>query len=356
MRDLKPFLVSPSTTIRRTIACIDQNAKGIALIVGDDRKLIGTVTDGDIRRALLARVDLDRPIDALLELRPVDHREPVMAPEGTSKRGLLHLMNLHGLRHIPVVDNQERVMDIALLTDLARDQENELCGVVMAGGYGMRLRPLTEDMPKPMLPVNGKPLLEHIVKRLRAAGVRKVHFSTHYKNEVIESHFGDGAGFGVQIRYNHEKQPLGTAGGLRLLKSWDQPLLIINGDILTNVDFRALLDFHNEHQAQMTVGVRLYEMKVPYGVVETNGVVVTSISEKPLVRTFINAGIYVLNPRVRRLIPARCRFDMTDLIASLLEKNHRVICFPIHEYWLDVGRREDYDQATIAVQTEGTAV
>lgn len=344
MHDIENLLVSPSASIRDAIACIDKNAKGIALIAGKDRKLVGTITDGDIRRALLARVDLDLPASRLMELRPESRRKPLTVSVGTSKAELLHLMNAHSVRHLPVLDEQQRVVDVALLTDLAKDDNGlKLNGVVMAGGLGTRLRPLTNEVPKPMLPVGGRPLLEHIVEQLRAAGVERVSFTTHYKGTVIEDHFGDGSGFGIRIGYMQEDQPLGTAGALCLLETWEDPVLVINGDILTRLDFRAFLEFHNEHEADMTVAVRLHEMKLAYGVVETDGMNVTGIAEKPVIRNFINAGIYMLSPAVRRYVPDGRRFDMTDLISVLVAAKRRVICFPIHEYWIDVGRMEDYD-------------
>lgn len=215
----------------------------------------------------------------------------------------------------------------------------------MAGGYGTRLRPLTDDLPKPMLPVGTKPLLELIVEQLRVAGIRQVNVATHYRGEVITDHFKDGQDFGVEIRYVKEDQPLGTAGALSLLEESDEPLLVMNGDILTRVDFRAMLNFHREHNAELTVGVRQYEFRVPYGVVNTNGVDVTGISEKPVVRQFINAGIYLLNPLVRRVIPNGRPYDIPELIENLLKEKRCVVCFPIREYWLDIGKSDQYDQA-----------
>ena len=215
----------------------------------------------------------------------------------------------------------------------------------MAGGYGSRLRPLTEDLPKPMLPVGNKPLLELIVEQLKQAGIRQVNVATHYKSEVIAEHFKNGEAFGVDIRYVKEDQPLGTAGALSLIEEVDEPLLVMNGDILTRVDFRALLSFHREHKADLTVCVRQYEFRVPYGVIDTDGVLVKGISEKPMVRQFINAGIYLLNPQVRRLIPNGRPYDIPDLIERLLKENGTVVCFPIREYWLDIGKVDQYDQA-----------
>jgi NDP-sugar pyrophosphorylase family protein len=217
--------------------------------------------------------------------------------------------------------------------------------VIMAGGYGTRLMPLTNQLPKPMLPVGDRPLLEIIVDQLREAGIRQVNVATHYKSEAISDHFKNGEDFGVDIRYVREDQPLGTAGALSLLEESDDPLLVINGDILTRVDFRALLDFHREHQAELTIGVREYEFRVPYGVIDTDGVNVKGISEKPVVRQFINAGIYLLNPAVRKMIPNGQPYDIPELIQLLIDNGRCVVCFPIREYWLDIGKSDDYNQA-----------
>ena len=254
-------------------------------------------------------------------------------------------MTTRSLRHIPLIDRDGRVTDVALLDDLVRQYELPLTAVVMAGGYGTRLRPLTDDMPKPMLPVAGKPLLEHIVEQLSANGIRRVNLTTHYKPEAISGHFGDGSRYGLDIGYTHEDEPLGTAGALRLLEESDEPLLVMNGDILTRVDFRAMLDFHREHAAAMTVAVREEEFAVPFGVVQTDGTAITDIQEKPVLREFINAGIYLLDPRVRGHLPPEARFDMPQLVQRLLGAGETVVGFPVHEYWVDIGELTGYEQA-----------
>jgi len=326
--------------------CIDRSGKGIALVLDEERRLIATVTDGDIRRAILAGMDLNLKISELVARRAQPHNSrPVTADVGTSSDVLLHTMNEKGLRHVPLVDEDERVVSVVLLSDLAKEYELPLRAMVMAGGLGTRLRPLTEDLPKPMLPLGSRPLLELIVEQLREAGIRKVNVATHYKGDVISDHFKDGQDFGVDIRYVKEDQPLGTAGALSLLEESDEPLLVINGDILTRVDFRAMLNFHREHGADLTVAVRLYEFNVPYGVVLTDGVAVKGISEKPIVRQFINAGIYLLSPPVRRLVPNGQPYDIPDLIQLLLSQGGSVVSFPIREYWLDIGKADHYDQA-----------
>jgi len=345
MADLANLTVSPKATMREVMECIDRSGKGIVLVLDGSNRLIGTVTDGDLRRAVLAGVNVDHPVDEVLAYRRTLLGTAQTAPVGTPDDALLHMMNETGMRQIPLIDSESRVVDVAFLNELVKEYEFPLRAVVMAGGFGTRLRPLTDDLPKPMLPVGSKPLLELILNQLRDAGIKHVNVATHYRADLIADHFKDGQDFGLDIRYMREDQPLGTAGALGLLEESDDPLVVINGDILTRVDFRAMHSFHREHGADLTIGVRQYEFRVPYGVVNTDGVVVTGISEKPVLRQFINAGIYLLDPSVSRLVPNRQRYDLPELIERLLAGNRRVVSFPIREYWLDIGRADHYDQA-----------
>ncbi len=350
MVDLAKLVAHPEDSIREVIARIDGNAKGVALVVDSEMRLIDMVTDGDLRRAVLARLDIELPVQALLDQKKArGHESPVTMPATAPMADVLHLMNERVLRHVPLLDEEGRVVDLAYVADLVKEYELPLTAVVMAGGLGTRLRPLTNNIPKPMLPIGDEPLLAHTIKQLRQAGIRRLNLAMHYKGEVISNHFGDGSDFGVEIEYVREDQPLGTAGALRLVDEPDQPLLVVNGDILTNIDFRAMLNFHREYKADMTVGVRLHEVVVPYGVVETDGVHVRAIVEKPVVRQFINAGVYLLNPGVCALIPEAQRYDMPELISTLVGKGRTVVCFPIREYWLDIGQLEDYRKAVADV-------
>jgi dTDP-glucose pyrophosphorylase len=351
MLELAQIVVSQLCPVRQVIESIDRSAKGIALVLDEAGHLIGTVTDGDVRRAILAGMDLDLPVDELLTQRKSPFKSPVTAPVGTPDATLLHLMTENTVRHIPLVDAEGRVVDVAFMSDLVKEYEQPLRAIVMAGGYGTRLRPLTNDLPKPMLPLGEKPLLEVIVNQLREAGIKHVNVATHYRGDMITNHFKNGQGFGVDIHYVEEDRPLGTAGALGLLEESDEPLLVINGDILTRVDFRAMHNFHREHKAELTVAVRQYELSVPYGVISTDGVAVTGISEKPVLRQFINAGIYLLDPSVRRLIPNGQRYDIPELIEVLLREGRPVVCFPIREYWLDIGKADHYDQAKADMAT-----
>ena len=347
MCTIESYLVRPDTTIREAIASIDRNGKGIVLVVDGEHRLLGTISDGDIRRAILKGINLDLPVQNILEERKKTggHAVPVIASLGTSDADLLHLMNKTEVRQIPVLDEDGRVRDMAFLSDLVREYELPLTAVVMAGGFGTRLRPLTDDTPKPMLLVGDRPMLERTIEQLKKAGIRRVDLTTHYKPEAISNHFGNGDGFGVTINYVHEDRPLGTAGALGLLGDSEEPLLVINGDILTHVDFRAMLKYHRKHKASLTVGVCRYELQVPYGVIECRGSDILGVSEKPTMPFLVNAGIYLLEPKVREYIPAGKKFDMTDLIQSLIHADRKVVSFPIVEYWLDVGRPGDYARA-----------
>jgi dTDP-glucose pyrophosphorylase len=345
--DVRPFLIQPTDPILKAIAVIDANRRGVALVVDEARHFLGTVTDGDVRRAIMAGLDLKLPVSELLQRRSVQlYPAPISATRDTPQVGQLALMRQAGIRHLPLLDSQGCVVDLALLDELLRVRAAGLTAVVMAGGFGKRLRPLTDDLPKPMLPLGGKPLMEHLIEQLRAVGIERVQVTTHYKSDRIMGHFGDGAGFGVRMEYVHETHPLGTAGALALLPEVEQPLLVINGDILTRADFGAFFAFHLEHQAEMTVGVREYQSQVPYGVVEVEGAQVVRVVEKPTTRYFVNAGIYLLDPAALRHVPRDGRtFDMPELISALLAEERRVVSFPIREYWMDIGHLDHYVQA-----------
>lgn len=343
---LDELVVASTATILEVIACIDRNETGIALVVDGERHLIATITDGDIRRAMLQSLDLSAPVSEIAETQRRSGRSSaVTAPSGVRVAELLDLMEREAIRHVPLLDDEGCVVDVAVLDDLVKDATPSLRAVVMAGGFGRRLGGLTATQPKPMLPVGERPLLERIITQLRDAGIRQVHVTTHYRPEAIVSHFEDGRELGVDIRYVNEDEPLGTAGSLSLLESSEEPVLVINGDILTRVDFRAMHRFHAEHEADMTVALRPYEINVPYGIVETEGELVREIVEKPLLRGFINAGIYLLNGEVCRYVPSGTRYDMPQLIERLADAGRRVVGFPLREYWLDIGTVEDYERA-----------
>lgn len=342
------FCVGPTAPMRDVLQVIDRNGEGVALVVDGERRLLGIVTDGDIRRATLSGQDFSRSVAEFLRHKSAARgpRTPLAAGLNEDQGEWRKLMDESGVRHLPLLDENGRLAGLALMSALVRDEELPLRAVVMAGGFGVRLRPLTSGTPKPLLPIGKKPLIEHIVSQLRDSGVRRVSITTHFHGEKIRGHFGDGSAFGVQMQYTEEKEPLGTAGALSMLRGMKEPLLVINGDILTAVDFRAMLAFHRELGSELTVGVRRYEVPVPFGVIEADGPRVTGLKEKPSLSFFINAGIYILEPAVVDSIPEGRRIDMTDLIDELLRAGRVVSSFPIHEYWIDIGQVEDYLKAT----------
>jgi dTDP-glucose pyrophosphorylase len=341
-------LIAKSNTVRELMTLMDRCALGIALVVDEHRRLEATITDGDVRRAILLGIELDQPVGEFLGARKDNGRRglPVTALAGTAHEELRQLMAEYRIRQIPLLDAEERVVDIALDSDYTAALALPLDGFIMAGGFGKRLMPLTETCPKPMLPVNGRPILEHLISSLRAAGIQHVRISTHYLAESIIRHFRDGKDFGIHIEYVEEDRPMGTAGALAKASVGDLPLLVVNGDIVTTIDFRAMLEFHREHSADMTVAVQQYEVQIPFGVITTEGINAVRIVEKPSVRHFVNAGIYLIQPDVCQMVPVDSAFDMPDLITSLISGHKRVICFPIREYWLDIGQMEQYERAS----------
>ncbi len=344
--DIDVLSIPLACSIRQAIISIDRGARGIVLVVDSGRHLLGTVTDGDVRRAILDGVDLESQVETILarKAKSLDLK-PVTAPLGLERETLLQLMKEHVVRQVPLLDGNGRVIDLVTLEDLLPVQPLHLQAVIMAGGLGTRLRPLTENLPKPMLLVNGQPVMESIIHQLRDVGIRRVNVTTHYKPEKIIEHFGDGHAFGIELSYVNEDRPLGTGGALGLMAPPNEPLLVINGDILTRVDFGAMLAFHRENHADMTIAVRNYDVQVPYGVIECEGSRVRQLREKPQLGFLVNAGIYLLEPVVFQFMPQGEYFNMTDLIQWLLNANRTVISFPIHEYWLDIGQHADYIKA-----------
>lgn len=331
--------VRPDLPLDEVISRLDLAGTGALLLCDQNGVLEGLLTDGDLRRAVLLGVPMTAPCQTIAS------RKPVTVRRGTSAAEALHLMNERDINQLPVLDAESRVVDFLLRKDLVSEKTTNLSAVIMAGGFGRRLHPLTADVPKPMLPLGDRPLLEHTLQQLGKAGITTVHLATHHQSEQISTHFGDGGAFGMNLKYAREDQPLGTAGGLKLVAPAAETMLVLNGDILTGMSFRDMLDFHRRHHAEMTVGVRKYEISVPFGVIECSDIHIRGLREKPTETLFINAGVYLLEPSVLALIPDQVRFDMTDLIQALLAKGRSVVSFPILEYWLDIGRPEDYQKA-----------
>lgn len=338
---LQQLTISQALTIAEALEVMNRAGAGFLLLCDGAGRLEAILTDGDIRAAALR----GEPFD--LECGKIASASVITAQHAVTPEQALHLMDHsreHGIQQLPVVDDAGRVVDLVLRSDVAPQESLPVMAVIMAGGAGMRLRPLTDGLPKVMLPVCGRPLLEIIIEQMRTARIQEICITTHYCSEKITAHFQDGQKFGVHLHYLDEDRPLGTAGGLSLLPAPGEPLLVINGDILTRVDYRAMLSYHHRNAAALTVGVRAYSLKVPYGVIDCDGQNVRGLREKPVVSFFVNAGVYLLNPEAHRMIPAGKRFDMTDLIDALLQQGKRVISFPIVGYWQDIGQMCDYEQ------------
>lgn len=319
---------------------LDEGGLRIALVVDEDGRLNGIVTDSEVRRALLRRVDFSSSVSAIMNFKPT-------TAHWKTPRVTVHaIMAKQSLLHMPLLDDEDRIVGLETIEDLHRAPVRDNWVFLMAGGFGTRLKPLTDDCPKPLLPVGGKPILETILESFIAAGFHRFYVSVHYLAERIKSHFGDGSQWGVTVKYVEEETPLGTGGALGLLPETDGlPVVVINGDVLTRLDFNALVDFHDAQDADMTLCVREYDVKVPFGVVEGKDSQVTDIVEKPVHRFLVNAGVYVIGPTIlEELKPAR-RIDMPDLVKDCLARNGKVGMFPIHEYWIDIGIPEDFHKA-----------
>jgi len=340
VKDWAKTLVAPETTILSVVHGINEADLQVALVVDDQRRLLGIVTDGDIRRAILRQVSFDKPVSEIM------NPAPITCPAGESRERVQATMTAASLRFLPMVDAEGRVVSVCTLENLLASPQRSNTVVLMAGGMGTRLRPLTNDIPKPLLRVGGKPLLEIILEGFIAQGFHNFYLAVNYKAQMIKDYFQDGGAFGVSIRYLEENQRLGTCGALTLLPERPtESLIVMNGDLLTTVDFGTLLDFHDEHGAVATMAVREYDFQVPYGVVETDGHRILRLEEKPIQRFFVNAGIYALSPQVLdRLVPDRY-MDITELFQNLLDDNHETAMFPIREYWLDIGRVDDFERA-----------
>lgn len=340
MSNYKNVLVHSQLTIKEALLKLDQTALQILLVVDENNKLLGTITDGDIRRGLLKGMGLDEAIESIVFDTPtVGHiNEPnqEIIKKAISKK----------LYQIPILDLEQRVVGLKEIDELLKPEIKPNKVVLMVGGLGTRLHPLTKDTPKPMLKVGDKPILHTIVERFASYGFVNIVMCVNYKADAIQNYFGNGEKFGVQIEYVLEQERMGTAGALSLLTTRPgEAFFVMNGDLLTNVNFESLLDYHQTHQAAATMCVREYDFQVPYGVVNIDGHKVTSIVEKPVHKFFVSAGIYMLSPQVLDLIPNGEYYDMPTLFEKLIAQNQNTVSFPIHEYWLDIGRMNEYEQA-----------
>jgi dTDP-glucose pyrophosphorylase len=331
MSRLSKFIISENCSLKKAIFVINETASQIALVV-KNQKLIGIVTDGDIRRALLGGLNLNSKIEKVMQ------RNYTFLLSPASKEDALKLMKNKILKQIPLIDNNKNLIDLFLLDELIKLNPiyNEV--VIMLGGRGTRLGELTKNCPKPMLKVGSKPILEIILQQLIEHGFKNFYFSVNYLKSQIKKYFKNGSRWGVNIKYLEEKKPLGTAGSIKLLqKKIIKPFLVINGDVLTRINYNHLINFHSNCKSQITMCVKEYKTKIPYGIAKIKDHNVIGIEEKPELIHFINAGIYCLNPSIIKLIPKNTYFDMTDLITLAKKRNINIKPFLIHEYWQDVG-------------------
>lgn len=346
MLDVSLISINSSASALEALKVIDCGLAQIALVVDDQQKLIGTVTDGDIRRGLLHGETLTTPVKRLM------NRKFRFVRSSDDKSDVLDMMRCEVLRQIPVLDSLGRVVELILLDEFLSPARHHNAVVIMAGGKGTRLLPHTKHCPKPMLPVDGKPMLEILLEQYIANGFIRFFFSVNYLKQQIIDYFQDGKRWGVSIEYLVEDQPLGTAGSLQFLpRDLKDPFLVMNGDVLTRLNPSQLLRFHVEHEAVATLCVREHTTTLPFGVVQTNGVELAGFKEKPSYRQLVNAGVYVINPQLLSLLPPCQPTDMPMLLQSAQHAGHRVAVCPIHEYWLDVGRPETLKQAHLDWQT-----
>ncbi len=340
MIDVLKISLSADSTIEGALSVINSGAVKIALVVDTDNKLLGTLGDGDIRRGLLRKKKLNDTVEDIY------FKNPTTANKGSTKEDLLRLCLINGVAQVPIIDEDWKVIDLFVIDDGLLKKQHKNHVVLMVGGLGTRLRPLTENTPKPMLEVGGKPILETIVKRFVDSGFTNITMCLGYKSNVIRDYFRDGDDFGANIDYIVEDRRMGTAGALTLLnKKLINPFFVMNGDLLTNIDFEKMLDFHIENDARATMCVREYDFEVPYGVVNIVNEDITSIEEKPIHSFFVNAGVYLLNTECVNLIPKGEFYDMPSLFEELILNNEKTISFPLSEYWLDIGKISDYERA-----------
>ncbi len=339
-KDWQKTLIPPDTSIIDAMRLIDKVALQILLVAAADKTLLGTITDGDIRRAILKGGSLEARIDGVMNTRPTTFSMD------ESVEDMLVAMRLLKISKVPVVDHKNRVVGLEIIDELLRPAPKDNPVVIMAGGLGSRLGSLTKDCPKPLLQVGHKPVLQTIMENFMAYGFHNFYFSVNYKGDMIEEYFGDGSKWDANIQYIHENKRMGTAGALSLLpEKPDMPFFVMNGDILTKVNFLQLLDFHTEQRAAATMCAFKYDMQIPYGVLEVDKQRLVEINEKPVQSFFVNAGIYVLEPQTLEYIPADSFFDMPSLYETLITTEREAAVFPLREYWLDIGHMSDFERA-----------
>lgn len=343
MQDWQAFSLSTHSTIKEALKAIDAGAIRFAVVLDDaQRTLVGVLTDGDLRRGLLKGLDLNDSIASII------NRHPITCRETDSLESVHTLAAAHQLQQIPIVDACGTLQSVEVITPLPLPNSPRHANtvVLMAGGLGQRLRPLTDTVPKPMLKVGNRPILETIILDFKRHGFHNIILSVNYLSDVIESYFGNGEAFGVSISYVYETERKGTAGSLSLMRDRLQgDFFVMNGDLLTKTHFEHFLHYHQQQGGLATMGVRRHTVEVPYGVLDLAGNRIAGIEEKPRLNFFVNAGMYLLNERALDYVPEGCYFDMPTLFNKLVAAGEASVSFPIHEYWLDIGRPDEFQQA-----------
>lgn len=347
MKSIQNIKLGTNAKIEEALKIIDSGAMQIALVVDENDKLIGTLTDGDIRRGLLGSLSLDDVVETII------CKKPIVCSIDDSKEKIIKTAVEKNLHQIPIVDKDGKIVGIEVIDDLLRPKYKSNKVVLMVGGLGTRLAPLTNKTPKPMLKVGNKPILQTIVERFVEYGFCDITMCVNYKSHIIQDYFGDGNSFGATIEYVEEQKRMGTAGALSLLKNIpNEPFIVMNGDLLTNVNFDHFLNFHVSNNSVGTMCVREFDFQVPYGVVNLDGDRIKSIVEKPLHKFFVNAGIYILSPEVLKYIPSDRFYDMPTLFDYLIGIKKDVRPFLIREYWLDIGMLEELEKANLEYHKE----
>jgi dTDP-glucose pyrophosphorylase len=336
-------ILPTGSSIRQAVEVLNDSSLKIVLVVDANEVLIGTISDGDIRRGLLRGLELTSTIDSII------HKDALVVPAELSRNFVLQLMTANKIQQVPIVDKNMHVIGLHLWDEINSPLVRTNIMLIMAGGKGTRLHPLTENCPKPLLPVAGKPILEHIIERAKVEGFSHFILAIHHLGHMIEEYFGNGETFGVKIEYLREESPLGTAGAMTLLDPLPTtPFVVTNGDVLTDIRYGELLDFHIQQNATATMAVRVHEWQNPFGVVETQGIEISGYEEKPISRYYINAGVYVIEPTTISIMSKSTPLDMPTFFKSIKEQEMRTVAYPIHERWLDVGRPEDLLNAVTA--------
>tara|TARA_B110000003_G_scaffold55978_1_gene55993 strand:- start:11712 stop:12761 length:1050 start_codon:yes stop_codon:yes gene_type:complete len=333
-------ILNSSSLIKDSIANLNETGLRIVLVVNNENSFVGTISDGDIRRGLLSGLSIEDSIDTII------HSDALIVPPGFTKDSALKLMELNQIFQIPIISDNKKILGMYTRDNISHITEVDNIMVIMAGGIGSRLLPHTEDCPKPMLKVSGKPILEHIIDRAKLDGFKHFIIAINYLGDVIESYFGNGNTMNIKIDYIREDKPLGTAGALSLLDlKIDKAFIVTNGDVITDIRYAELLDFHLNHNAEATMAVNVHEWQNPYGVVDIQGIEINGFSEKPINKTHINAGVYALSKNTLNYLNKNVHCDMPFLFELLRKDSKRIIAYPMHEPWLDVGVPDDLKKA-----------